>query len=412
MGPNADREATAAEEGRRLRTRTPFAATTVLQEGSAATLFRTAEPRHCVARLEERGLAEALEAWQGLAALCAVQHPRLVAYHEAWVEGDDGAVYASTGAASPRRLEAEPLHLPHSPSADELSESVNSSITAITFTDYNMTDSDEDPGSGDEHGLLEGEFGSDAFAHDQAAAASVFVRMDLHAPSLEEFLSSRTACDAAESTAILRCVVEGLAHLHGAGIVHGRLHPRHIFLLPPDEEAGGAVVGGMGLAPVTAMATADADAGHEDDGDEDDVAQLYRCPTAADRAEGDMYALGMLALELFHAPEAHARMAALKGARRRILPRALLMRQPTVAATVLWLLAPEAGDRPGAAELLHSALFAAPPAAPTVLIPRTELESLDKRIQTQEHTISRQEHIIRAQERRIQALAAQVKRSA
>ena len=118
-----------------------------------------------------------------------------------------------------------------------------------------------------------------------------------------------------------------------------------------------------------------------------------------------MYALGLLLFQLFHRP---CDASALEAARRRILPPSLLMAHPSVAATILYLLS-EPSLRPTASQLRANCPLVADMDL-QVVVPKTQLEHLDLRIQKQKDTIKEQEDIIKEQEKKIIALSARVKR--
>lgn len=371
--------------------------------------------------------------------LAQLSHPNIVRYYNSWIELDEPT---TAGKPLEETFQSFLLQLPNSgncrksyPGLDDgsLSESIDSSITAITFTEYNLTsdadqfgdDASDDATDNDFVGENENfPFGEDVVSTQRLLTnqrVTLYILMELCSTTLQEYLDQRRKVDETVSLQIFTQILLGVQYLHEKNLMHRDLRPSTIFIFQQanEEEQGNIVkIGDFSVSTdqVPYLFTkGQTEAGLPMDTSEDDRIQTqfssgdytYASPEQRRGAHcsqsTDIYSLGIILFALFHDCR-HNQERAFKELRRRVLPSDLLLSYPNVASIILWLMSPEPDDRPSATTVLNSKLFKNKTHPEHVFIPRKDLEDLDKKLQIQESTIHQQETIIKEQERRIQEL--------
>ncbi|CAK9178670.1 unnamed protein product [Ilex paraguariensis] len=161
---------------------------------------------------------------------------------------------------------------------------------------------------------------------------------------------------------LFRQIVEGLAHIHGQGIIHRDLTPNNIFF----DARNDIKIGDFGLAKFLKQLDHDLDptetAGVSIDGTGQVGTYFYTAPEIEQRwpkinEKADMYSLGVVFFELWHplstAMERHFVLSDLK--QKRELPFAWVTEFPEQASLLQCLMSPSPSDRPSATELLQNA---------------------------------------------------------
>ncbi|KAG4125967.1 hypothetical protein ERO13_D10G129301v2 [Gossypium hirsutum] len=178
-----------------------------------------------------------------------------------------------------------------------------------------------------------------------------------------------------------RQIVEGLAHIHGQGIIHRDLTPNNIFF----DARNDIKIGDFGLAKFLRFEQVDQDGGFPTDmlgSSVDGTGQVGTYfYTAPEIEQGwpridekvDMYSLGVVFFELWHpfgtAMERHIILSDLK--LKGELPSAWIAEFPEQASLLRCLMSQSPSDRPSAMELLQNAFP-----------PRMEYELLDNILRT------------------------------
>lgn len=179
---------------------------------------------------------------------------------------------------------------------------------------------------------------------------------------------------------MFRQIVEGLAHIHGQGIIHRDLTPNNIFF----DARNDIKIGDFGLAKFLKLEQLEQDldsaeaTGVSIDGTGQVGTYFYTAPEIEQRwpkinEKADMYSLGVVFLELWHpfstGMERHIVLSDLK--KKGGLPSDWVAEFPEQASLLRRLMAPIPSDRPSATELLQNAFP-----------PRMEYELLDSILRT------------------------------
>ncbi|KAK3204428.1 hypothetical protein Dsin_018474 [Dipteronia sinensis] len=241
---------------------------------------------------------------------------------------------------------------------------------------------------------------SSAFSYIAAGSADVpgqdnklestylYIQMEYCPRTLRQVFESYNHFDKELAWHLFRQIVEGLAHIHGQGIIHRDLTPNNIFF----DARNDIKIGDFGLAKFLKLEQLDQDAGFPTDTtgiSADGTGQVgtyfYTAPEIEQGwpkidEKADMYSLGVVFFELWHpcgtAMERHIVLSDLK--QKGELPPAWVAEFPEQASLLKRLMSPSPSDRPSATELLQNAFP-----------PRMEYELLDnilRMMQTSEDT--------------------------
>ncbi|XVE81078.1 hypothetical protein DITRI_Ditri15bG0034400 [Diplodiscus trichospermus] len=180
---------------------------------------------------------------------------------------------------------------------------------------------------------------------------------------------------------LFRQIVEGLAHIHGQGIIHRDLTPNNIFF----DARNDIKIGDFGLAKFLRFEQVDQDggfptdtAGVSADGTGQVGTYFYTAPEIEQGwpkidEKADMYSLGVVFFELWHpfgtAMERYIVLSDLK--QKGELPSSWVAEFPEQASLLRCLMSQSPSDRPSATELLQNAFP-----------PRMEYELLDNILRT------------------------------
>ncbi|XP_068665323.1 eIF-2-alpha kinase GCN2 isoform X2 [Aristolochia californica] len=195
----------------------------------------------------------------------------------------------------------------------------------------------------------------------------LFIQMEYCPRTLRQVFESYTGLFDKETTwHLFRQIVEGLAHIHGQGIIHRDLTPSNIFF----DARNDIKIGDFGLAKFLKLEQLDHDpffptesTGVSMDGTGRVGTYFYTAPEIEQgwpqiNEKVDMYSLGVVFFELWHpfstAMERHAVLLDLKqtGA----LPPAWVAEFPEQASLLKCLMSPSPSDRLSAKELLQNTL--------------------------------------------------------
>jgi len=180
--------------------------------------------------------------------LAQLSHPNIVQYYNSWIELSE-----PTNAGKPleETFQSFLLQLPNTgncrksyPGLDDgsLSESIDSSITAITFTEYNLTsdadqfgdDASDDATDNDFVGENENfPFGDDVVSTQRLLTnqrVTLYILMELCSTTLQEYLDQRRRVDETLSLQIFTQILLGVQYLHGKNLMHRDLRPSNIFI--------------------------------------------------------------------------------------------------------------------------------------------------------------------------------------
>ncbi|KAK9997208.1 hypothetical protein SO802_021894 [Lithocarpus litseifolius] len=270
-----------------------------------------------------------------VATLSRLQHQHVVRYYQAWFE---------TGVASSY--------------GDTTGDSATAASSTFSYLGTNSVDA-----VGQEN-KIESTF--------------LYIQMEYCPRTLRQVFESYSQFDKDFAWHLVRQIVEGLAHIHGQGIIHRDLTPNNIFF----DARNDIKIGDFGLAKFLKL---DQDpgfpsdtAGVSIDGTGQVGTYFYTAPEIEQGwpkidEKADMYSLGIVFFELWHpfgtAMERHVVLNDLtqKGQ----LPPAWVTEFPEQASLLQRLMSPSPSDRPSAAELLQHAFP-----------PRMESELLDNILRT------------------------------
>ncbi|KAK4341295.1 hypothetical protein RND71_039796 [Anisodus tanguticus] len=208
----------------------------------------------------------------------------------------------------------------------------------------------------------------------------LYIQMEYCPRTLRQMFESYSHLDKELAWHLFRQIVEGLAHIHGQGIIHRDLTPNNIFF----DARNDIKIGDFGLAKFLKLEQVDQDVdasemiGVSVDGTGQVGTYFYTAPEIEQRwpkinEKADMYSLGVVFLELWHpfdtAMERHIVLSDLK--QKGEVPPAWAAEFPEQASLLRHLMSPSPSDRPSAIELLQSAFP-----------PRMEYEMLDNILRT------------------------------
>ncbi|GAV69857.1 Pkinase domain-containing protein/RWD domain-containing protein/HGTP_anticodon2 domain-containing protein/tRNA-synt_His domain-containing protein [Cephalotus follicularis] len=273
-----------------------------------------------------------------VATLSRLQHQHVVRYYQAWFETGVAGSFGDT-----------PL----------------GSVTAASSTfSYKGASSADDPG---QENKLESTF--------------LYIQMEFCPRTLRQLFESYNHFDKELAWHLFHQIVEGLAHIHGQGIIHRDLTPSNIFF----DSRNDIKIGDFGLAKFLKLEQLDQDGGFPTDTtgvSVDGTGQVgtyfYTAPEIEQGwpkidEKADMYSVGVVFFELWHpfgtAMERHVVLSDLK--LKGELPAAWVAEFPEQASLLRRLMSPSPSDRPSATELLQ---YAFPP--------RMEYELLDNILRT------------------------------
>ncbi|XVF65555.1 hypothetical protein PTKIN_Ptkin09bG0258400 [Pterospermum kingtungense] len=289
-------------------------------------------------RLKDKNLPVNDRILREVATLSRLQHQHVVRYYQAWME---------TGVSS------------------SFGETAWGSVTATSSTfskGVGLTDT-----SGQENSKLESTY--------------LYIQMEYCPRTLCQLFESYNHFDKELAWHLFRQIVEGLAHIHGQGIIHRDLTPNNIFF----DARNDIKIGDFGLAKFLRFEQVDQDGGFPTDTigvSVDGTGQIGTYfYTAPEIEQGwpkidekvDMYSLGVVFFELWHpfgtAMERHIVLSDLK--QKGELPSAWVAEFPEQASLLQCLMSQSPSDRPSATELLQNAFP-----------PRMENELLDDILRT------------------------------
>lgn len=273
-----------------------------------------------------------------VATLARLQHQHVVRYYQAWFE---------TGVV------------------ESYGESSLGSRTAISSSLSNMDGTSS--GVGGPENKIESTY--------------LYIQMEYCPRTLRQLLESYNYFDKDLAWHLFRQVVEGLAHIHGQGIIHRDLTPNNIFF----DARNDIKIGDFGLAKFLKREQLEQEQTFTSevpsvsiDGTGQVGTYFYTAPEIEQGwpkidEKADMYSLGIVFFELWHpfgtAMERHVVLSDLK--QKRELPESWMVEFPEQASLLRRLMAPSPSDRPSATELLQNAFP-----------PRMEYQLLDKFLRT------------------------------
>ncbi|XP_027353753.1 eIF-2-alpha kinase GCN2 isoform X2 [Abrus precatorius] len=223
---------------------------------------------------------------------------------------------------------------------------------------------------------------NDAFGHEsQLESTYLYIQMEYCPRTLRQVFESYNHFDKEYAWHLFRQIVEGLAHIHGQGIIHRDLTPSNIFF----DARNDIKIGDFGLAKFLKLEQLDQDLGHPADttgvsidGTGQVGTYFYTAPEIEQGwpkidEKADMYSLGVVFFELWHpfgtAMERHVVLSDLK-LKGELRP-AWVAEFPEQESLLRQLMSVGPSDRPSATELLQNAFP-----------PRMESELLDDILRT------------------------------
>ncbi|XP_042044416.1 eIF-2-alpha kinase GCN2 isoform X2 [Salvia splendens] len=222
---------------------------------------------------------------------------------------------------------------------------------------------------------------SEQFAHENKLESTyLYIQMEYCPRTLRQKFESYNHFDKELAWHLFRQIVEGLAHIHGQGIIHRDLTPNNIFF----DARNDIKIGDFGLAKFLKFEQLDQDVdatetvGLSIDGTGQVGTYFYTAPEIEQGwpkidEKADMYSLGVMFFELWHpfetAMERHVLLSDLK--LKGQLPSSWVTEFPEQATLLRHLMSPSPSDRPSATELLKHAFP-----------PHMEYEMLDNILRT------------------------------
>ncbi|WVZ04349.1 hypothetical protein V8G54_025155 [Vigna mungo] len=207
---------------------------------------------------------------------------------------------------------------------------------------------------------------NDVFGHEnQLESTYLYIQMEYCPRTLRQKFESYNHFDKELAWHLFRQIVEGLAHIHGQGIIHRDLTPNNIFF----DARNDIKIGDFGLAKFLKLEQLDQDVGHTADATGvsiDGTGQVgtyfYTAPEIEQGwpkidEKADMYSLGVVFFELWHpfgtAMERHVVLSDLK--QKGEVPSIWVAEFPEQESLLRQLMSPAPSDRPSATELLQNA---------------------------------------------------------
>ncbi|TQE11671.1 hypothetical protein C1H46_002707 [Malus baccata] len=289
-------------------------------------------------RLKDKSLPVNDRILREVATLSRLQHQHVVRYYQAWFETGIIGVHGDT-----------------------MWGSMTAASTTFSFKGTNSADA-----LGNENKL---------------ESTYLYIQMEYCPRTLRQIFESYSRVDKELAWHLCRQIVEGLAHIHGQGIIHRDLTPSNIFF----DARNDIKIGDFGLAKFFKLEQLDQEpsfppdtAGVSLDGTGQIGTYFYTAPEIEQGwpkidEKADMYSLGVVFFELWHpfgtAMERHHVLSDLK--HKGELPPAWVAEFPEQASLLRRLMSPSPSDRPSATELLKHAFP-----------PRMESELLDNILRT------------------------------
>lgn len=287
-------------------------------------------------RLKDKSMPDRI--LREVATLSRLQHQHVVRYYQAWFE---------TGVA------------------DSYGDPASGSRTTMSSTfSYQAASSNDAIGR-----------------ENQLESTYLYIQMEYCPRTLRQMFESYNHFDEELAWHLFRQIVEGLAHIHGQGIIHRDLTPSNIFF----DARNDIKIGDFGLAKFLKLEQLDQDLAHPTDttgvsidGTGQVGTYFYTAPEIEQGwpkidEKADMYSLGVVFFELWHpfgtAMERHVVLSDLK--QKAELPPAWVAEFPQQEYLLRHLMSPGPSDRPSATELLQNAFP-----------PRMESELLDDILRT------------------------------
>ncbi|KAF2322118.1 hypothetical protein GH714_006971 [Hevea brasiliensis] len=288
-------------------------------------------------RLKDKSLPINDRILREVATLSRLQHQHVVRYYQAWFETGVAGSFGDTTWGS-------------------------TTATSPTFS-Y--------------RGATLGDVGQD----NKLESTYLYIQMEYCPRTLRQVFESYNHFDKELAWHLFRQIVEGLAHIHGQGIIHRDLTPSNIFF----DARNDIKIGDFGLAKFLKLEQLDHDptlpteaSGVSIDGTGQVGTYFYTAPEIEQGwpkidEKADMYSLGVVFFELWHpfgtAMERHIILFDLK--QKGVLPPSWVVQFPEQASLLQRLMSPSPSDRPSATDLLKHAFP-----------PRMESELLDNILRT------------------------------
>ncbi|XP_058102419.1 eIF-2-alpha kinase GCN2 isoform X2 [Magnolia sinica] len=194
----------------------------------------------------------------------------------------------------------------------------------------------------------------------------LYIQMEYCPRTLRQVFESYTGFDKEFTWHLFRQIVEGLAHIHGQGIIHRDLTPNNIFF----DARNDIKIGDFGLAKFLKLEQVDHDpsfqnetAGASMDGTGQVGTYFYTAPEIEQgwpqvNEKVDMYSLGVVFFELWYpfstAMERNIVLSDLT--QKGVLPATWVAKFPGQSSLLQRLMSPSPSDRPSAKELLQHEL--------------------------------------------------------
>uniref|UniRef100_A0A7N0TW19 Non-specific serine/threonine protein kinase n=1 Tax=Kalanchoe fedtschenkoi TaxID=63787 RepID=A0A7N0TW19_KALFE len=207
-------------------------------------------------------------------------------------------------------------------------------------------------------------YSADVNGHDEKLESTyLYIQMEYCPRTLRQVFESYTQFDKDSAWHMFRQIVEGLAHIHGQGIIHRDLTPNNIFF----DARNDIKIGDFGLAKFLKLEQLDQEAtlpldtpGVSIDGTGQVGTYFYTAPEIEQGwpkidEKADMYSLGVVFFELWHpfgtAMERNVILSELK--QKGQLPPTWVSEYPKEASLLRRLMCTSPSDRPSAMELLQ-----------------------------------------------------------
>ncbi|CAJ2679073.1 unnamed protein product [Trifolium pratense] len=287
-------------------------------------------------RLKDKSMPDRI--LREVATLSRLQHQHVVRYYQAWFETGVTDSYGDSGG--------------------------DSRTPASSTFSYNVASSNDVVGR-----------------ENQLESTYLYIQMEYCPMTLRQMFESYNHFDKELAWHLFRQIVEGLAHIHGQGIIHRDLTPSNIFF----DARNDIKIGDFGLAKFLKLEQLDQDLAHPADttgvsidGTGQVGTYFYTAPEIEQGwpkidEKADMYSLGVVFFELWHpfgtAMERHVVLSDLK--QKGELPPAWVAMFPEQESLLRQLMSLGPSDRPSATELLQNAFP-----------PRMESELLDDILRT------------------------------
>ncbi|XP_050237408.1 eIF-2-alpha kinase GCN2 isoform X2 [Mercurialis annua] len=288
-------------------------------------------------RLKDKNLPVDDRILREVSTLSRLQHLHVVRYYQAWFETGVAGSFGDTGWGS--------------------STTISSTVS------------------------YRGAFSADIGQDSKIDSTYLYIQMEYCPRTLRQVLESYSHFDKDLAWHLFRQIVEGLAHIHGQGIIHRDLTPNNIFF----DARNDVKIGDFGLAKFLKFEQLDQDGtlsldttGVSTDRTGQVGTYFYTAPEIEQGwpkidEKVDMYSLGVVFFEVWHpfgtAMERHVVLSDLK--QKGELPSSWVSQFPEQASLLQRMMSPSPSDRPSATDLLKHAFP-----------PRMESELLDNILKT------------------------------